>query len=1033
MDFIKTNTYKVLTISMHIPLIALIFLLNYLFDISSITLYFALAWVAFFSMMNIISQFSKTENTSNKPLGVIINFIISASIPIGVTAYHLFANYFWSTLITLIVVYLIFYFLIKSYNNGKRNIEKKIERYLKKLFDGTLEVIEEDFKFKDQIFQLASTLKEKDNLVSENSTLKREKENLFYSNNELKRLNESNKKKLNSMSNIIDTQIPYYSKMETEYQISMEKLKKQQAEEYAKIADSSFKEKNIMKRKHKKELTNFAQKKEREIKKVKDEKEREIKKMKDVHQRYINQLENSHKGNMDKITDKQKRDFEKIKEIANKNLDMAIADIKNSYDKKLKDYLLSHHDTEEKEFSSSIMFDKQLEEDKMKARKYELFKKEVRAEIKENDLKHEESSLNNKKEFFEKHKDLEGQISEEKNQRRRDFFGLQTNISDLKSYVLENMYNLKLFVKEGFLKIQQSANSFKLQVEKEFNDMKFKWGEDFALLTNQQLKLVNKFEGFQIMYDGDKRELKQQIEGIYLTIDRVAFEAHKYTEKVRQTFSDEILALKNADFELQKNLFLVEANLRQSISDLETKVDRNALVAAFEREEISKKMQWEIEKVTDKINLTNSELRFLIKESHFTMKNFVNQNFTKIMSDLNAHRSQTAIKFEKISNRLNISIADIKYLVNQKNYELKDFTIQNFNRIEKDIQTNRFNTKQQLEKLSQKMSISVLEMKYLIKEKNYQMRDFVKANISKIEKDLENFRIQNREQIFNLDKKYSSQLENLAFKFGIQIKDLYHLMNTGDLTIKHLLGKSQTELKAMIDKMKSENNVLHANSETRWSTRMKDMEIQNERKHFATLRIIQGFKDEMINFNSSIASMQNELGRIELSIKKYGIDNENVKKDANRLLNDANDVLAQITNTIRDFDDKVVMVNDKMTIKAKQYMLDAKQVVEQQKNALQQIALGEKGVELMFNEKESSVRKIQDEVNLKEKEIKRIEAQGKQDLLTELNLAELRRQRDNSREALRRENEVASFWKKEYNKKPTYSKYHVRDFDFPEE
>lgn len=774
---------------------------------------------------------------------------------------------------------------------------------------------------------------------------------------------------------------------------------------FKKNADSKTQK---LKKTHQIELNDMEKKHDKSIKKL----EKEIVKVREEAKNKIDQLSKDQEDEIKKINEGHEEETEAAIQRSNERFNNVIHKLRTGVEKDLEDkvkafkkgFLLSLFSNPEKEFSASKVFERQLEEEKLKERKNKVWKEEQELAMKNLSLEVDKKVYEARIDFEKGDKELDGKISEETLNRQKDVFALQKedheikkSVTDLKTFVLDNLTKLEFFVKEGFLKVRESMTVLKMEVAKGLDELNYKLREEVLTIKNDQIKIVNKFENFQTVYAGDMRQIQQQFDGTILYIDRKAMEAHEYTKAVEYRFTDEVNQLRNADYELAKSLFLVEANLNEKINAVDEKVDRNALIHKYELEKLSNTMQSQIEKVVNRLNLTESELKFLIKEKHYEMKDFVNKNFNRIENDLFGFRAETREGFYKLDTKIGSNA--------------KEF--------------------------AQNLNLSDTKLRYLIEKKGYEDRDFTKSNVSKIEKDLLVLKNTTQESIYQLDVKYDARIKELAYETGTDIKKLHNLMVMKNLTLEQLLNKTNGEIRKEIKKLETDHKVKYVETEAKWSVKFNDMETLNQKNKHEVLQALQNFSGEIMQFQKGVNSMQNQIEKMQMQIERVGVDNDRIKEEARRLIQDAEDRFAQIIQLIRNFDDKAALTRDTMALNAKESMLELRDITKDQQLALKEIAMGEKGVELIYNDRknrlvetENRVTLAQERLNMSKQSMKDSQRQERQSLKHQQDMWNIQDELKWEKEDLRREKERADYWSKESKKKSGYSKYRISSHDF---
>lgn len=276
---------------------------------------------------------------------------------------------------------------------------------------------------------------------------------------------------------------------------------------------------------------------------------------------------------------------------------------------------------------------------------------------------------------------------------------------------------LGLRLSEELPKLKQSIYEIKTWAEGNFTQMKFWVKEEILALHESNIKIVSQFESFKIQYDGDKREIKHQFDGVNLYIEKVAMTAHERLLAFAQQTQNDFLRLdRRVD------------NSDRLLGDIQHNLEKGLLYAKMEREQMKSENKGFFRTIQH--NLEKGLLQGKMEREQ--MKNENKGLFRNIQHNIEKGLLQNKMEREQIRNE-----ADKKIFILDKKLD------------------------KTLDELAFKHQVSIRDLTHLMEIKEYQLKDLVGKNHTQIKLEITDMKANHKLQYNNLDIKYTVQLKDL--------------------------------------------------------------------------------------------------------------------------------------------------------------------------------------------------------------------------------------------------------------------------------
>lgn len=270
---------------------------------------------------------------------------------------------------------------------------------------------------------------------------------------------------------------------------------------------------------------------------------------------------------------------------------------------------------------------------------------------------------------------------------------------------------LGLRLSEELPKIKQSIYEIKTWAEGNFTQMKFWVKEEVLRIDKNHIQVVNQFEAFNIQYEGDKREIKQQFDGVNLYIEKVAMTAHERLLAFSQQTQNEF-------FRLDRRI----DNSDRLFGDIQHNLEKGLLYAKMEREQMKSENKGLFRTIQHNLEkgLLNSKME----------REQIRQESDKKIFILNTKLDK---KLDEFAFKHQISIRDLTHLMEIKDYQLKDLIDKNHNQIKSEITDIKANNKIQLNNLDTKYMVQLKDLETVHMKHLYEQDQKIMTVVNKIE------------------------------------------------------------------------------------------------------------------------------------------------------------------------------------------------------------------------------------------------------------------------------------------------------------
>jgi hypothetical protein len=560
-------------------------------------------------------------------------------------------------------------------------------------------------------------------------------------------------------------------------------------------------------------------------------------------------------------------------------------------------------------------------------------------------------------------------------------FGEQFNrkLTALESMIVQGLATLDSKIESSISKVQVSISEMKTWASENFSTLKMWFKEEVLSIKENQMRLVNKFEEFDIRYKGDMREIQ-------LKFNEFDIRYKADMQGIQNQFKETYLYIDTKAFATHERVLALDYAIKNEGLRLDRKIDSGFLglqQADMQNERLLQDIQHNLEKGLLYAEAARKENQYKLEKSFYENQAQNEQKFSSL--DNESRRREDKGRFDTLR-----MFDDLNYRTSRNYDELN-------NKADRNYESLNYKTDYHINDLNHKTEIKYRDLKYA-----------TESSISDLKYD-------NEQKLYILDTKLDKRLDEFASKHNISIKDLHHLIKLKDYEHADFVNKHVSQIRADITNMKAEQKVQYANLDAKYKVELNDLKTLHMKHLYEQDQKIMKVISKIESFQNDISGLSVRMESLKVNIQKMGVENTKVKQEAQHLLNSVQMRMDSINNSLKLARDTSRLIEERIDTKVRGDLLKLKEITLDQESNLKQIAFAEQGMRLIYdeynnqaNQKELEVKRLHDNIETMNKRI----ADERRAIQTEARLAKREEVMSNKLMELQYDRDS---WKKEAN------------------